>query len=347
MAKDQPTQPPQPSQAKAKAKRQRLRQRSRGRKGKQAVRPPQPSLAEAQAEAKANQPPQPPLGNASKPTNDASKQDKQKVKPRRRGGRKRRNSTLSRGNSTLSRANSPRTAPSLYTAPSIYVPSHTASVYEPSHIGEECRQTEVYTRSKRLRVDSPPVASQNVEIASQVANQDDAGSVEKAPEKEAPATERGLPVRSIKPTAIPLRRSYTPHFPKAAFFTFSHSKSKPPKPSTKPSISSHLAAQRLQRSKTYRANLKAKRDFPHTLEALSQVSNSDTDSEYTPISRADSIPTSGQSTPEAAPEPISNEDLFGLRAKPCSPVPSTPSTWSLSSSSSSRSSSSSETDDVS
>lgn len=82
-----------------------------------------------------------------------------------------------------------------------------------------------------------------------------------------------------------------------------------------------------QRSKLHRANLRAQRDFPHTLETIASIPDTDsTDSEYTPISRADSTVTSGQSTPEASPEPISNEELFGFRAKPVSPAPPTPST---------------------
>ena len=167
---------------------------------------------------------------------------------------------------------------------------------------EECEQAEVNPQSKRLRVDSPSNLVRN--------DGQNGGNVQK----------EIAPLRSIKPKAFPLRRSSTPLFPKQSYFV-------------KP-ISPAYQAFRLQRSKTYRANLKAKRDFPHTLKALSCVPNSDTDSEYTPISRVDSIPTSGQSTPEAPPEPISNEDLFGLRAKPSSPVPPTPSTWSLSSHSS-------------
>ena len=282
MARTQPNQPPQPSRAKAKSK------HSQGRNGKQPLQPPQPSLAEAQAEANAEpqgnlqaQPPQPPLGNVPN-------EGKQKVKPRRRRGRKGKKPS--------------RTAPSTSKRP---------------RDDEECEQAEVKPQSKRLRVDSPPVASQ------------DGGF----------GREETVPARPIKPQALPIRRSSTPFFPRQSCFQTSDFK--PPKPS-KSSISSsskqeptaasaHTTAFRLQRSKLHRANLKAKRDFPRTLESLACVSNSDTDSEYTPISRADSIPTSGQSTPEASPEPISNEDLFGLRAKPCSPIPSTPSTWSVSS----------------
>lgn len=106
---------------------------------------------------------------------------------------------------------------------------------------------------------------------------------------------------------------------------------------------------RKQRSKLHRANLKAQRDFPHTLESLAHCGgHSNSESEYTPSSLADSNPTSGQSTPESLPEPISNEDLFGLRARPISPVPPTPTTppsptdtWALSSSSGSNRASSS------
>ena len=287
MAGNQPNQPPQPSQAKANSKRSKAKsKRSRGRNGKQLLQPPQPSLAEAQAEAKVevdkpqgtlqSQPPQPPLGNTPN-------QGKQKVKPRRRRGRKGKN-----------------------------VPRTALSTNKRSRDGEECEQAEVNPQSKRLRVDSPPVASQ------------DGGK----------DLEEIVPLRPIKPKALPLRRSYTPFFPRQ--FNSHSSDFKSSKSSTsklaKPSAAlARITAYRLQRSKLHRANLKAKRDFPHTLESLACCPNSDTDSEYTPISRADSIPTSGQSTPEANPEPISNEDLFGLRAKPCSPAPPTPSTWDLSS----------------
>ena len=85
---------------------------------------------------------------------------------------------------------------------------------------------------------------------------------------------------------------------------------------------------REQRSKLHRRNLKAQRDFPFTLETLATIPNlSDSGSEYSSISRSDSVPTSGQSTPEPPPEPIPRgEDLFGYRARPISPFPSTPST---------------------
>ena len=276
MASNQPNQPPQPSRAKAKSK------HSKGRNGKQALQPPQPSLAEAQAEVKAEvenkpqgnlqpQPPQPPLGNVPN-------QGKHKLKPRRRRGRKGKKP--------------PRTAP---------------NTSKRSRDDEECEQAEVNAQSKRLRVDSPPVASQ------------DGGN----------DLEEIVQWRPIKPKKLPLRRSLTPFFPRQ--FSFKSSNTKSSKPAKPLAASARITAYRLQRSKLHRANLKAKRDFPHTLKSLASCPNSDTDSEYTPISRADSIPTSGQSTPEAPPEPISNEDLFGLRAKPCSPAPPTPSTWSLSS----------------
>ena len=216
------------------------------------------------------QPPQPPLGNALN-------QDKQKVKPRRRRGRKGRKL--------------PRTAP---------------NTNKRSRDGEECEQAEVNSQSKRLRVDSPPVLSQDGE--------NDA--------------ERNVPKEPIKPKAFPLRRSLTPFFPRTFSFKSSNFKSSKLSKSQKSSL---FKTYNLQRSKAHRANLKAERDFPHTLESLACISNSDTDSEYTPIPLADSIPTSGQSTPEASPEPISNEDLFGLLAKSCSPAPSTPSLLSLSS----------------
>ena len=49
----------------------------------------------------------------------------------------------------------------------------------------------------------------------------------------------------------------------------------------------HSSALRQQRSRLYRVNLKAKRDFLYTLEALISLSNSDTDSEYISIALAD------------------------------------------------------------
>ena len=118
-------------------------------------------------------------------------------------------------------------------------------------------------------------------------------------------------------------RSITPCYPKA--------------PPTNPSYQFTLKyfsderkrALRAQRSKLHRRNLRAQRDFPHTLETLSSfagVAEDSSDTEYNPSIRADSIPTSGQSTPESLPEPISNEELFGFRARPVSPVPATPPT---------------------
>ena len=285
MAKNKPSQsqPPQPSQAKAISK--QSQGRNGKRTGKQPLQPPQLSRAEAKAEAKQGnsqaQPPQPSLG-------DVSKQDHQgisKVKSRRRRGRKRKKSS--------------RTAPS-------------------SSDGEGCEQAEVHTQSKRLRalphkqspqskrprVDSPLVTSQNGENGGN-------------------DLEEIVPLEPIKLKDFPLHRSLTSFFPRQSYFK--------PLKSSKSSNSSDHETHRLQRSRLYRVNLKAKRDFPHTLKTLACYSNSDTDSEFISTSRVDFIPTSGQSSPEAPPEPISNEELFGLRAKPYTPVPSTPSIWSLSS----------------
>ena len=323
MARRKPNQPPQRATHVKQS-------HSQGRVDKQALQPPQPlggtqpSLGE-NANFQGNmqaQPPQPPLGNASE-----QDKDKQKVKPRRRR-RDHKRKKLS------------RTAPSTRDSD-----------------GEECGQadTEVNSQSskpskasKRLRVDSPPLQVKEcgqAEVKSrgkrlrtalpQVTDRDGEKGLEEAVSR-----------RPIKPKDIPFRRSSTPLFPRQSLRSLGFQASKPPsKPSNSRVISRSkelrskelLTAYRLQRSKTHRANLKAKRDFPHTLEALACCSNSDTDSEYTPSSRVDSIPTSGQSTPEAPPEPLSipYEDLFGLQAKPSSPVPSTPSIWSLSSDSAS------------
>ena len=189
-----------------------------------------------------------------------------------------------------------------------------------SRNGEKCEQAEVNTQDKRLRA-SPQVTNHENYEQSPQSKCLRVGSplvISQNGENGGNDQEEIVPLRLIKSKNLLFRRSSTLFFPRQSYF-------KPSKPS------SNYKAHRLQRSRLHRANLKAKRDFPYTLESLARVSNSDTDSEYILISRVGSIPTSGQSSPEAPPEPISNEDLFGLRAKPCSPVPSTPSTWSLSS----------------
>ncbi len=125
---------------------------------------------------------------------------------------------------------------------------------------------------------------------------------------------------SIRPKdSSQIFRSYTNYFPP-----------EPKNPTFRGTIdyvtSRHRTSLLKRRSKLHRANLKALRDFPRTLEDLVVSFNSESDSDYTLIPRADSIPTSGQSTPESPLEPISNEELFGLRARPVSPAPPTPST---------------------
>lgn len=333
MARRKPNQPPQrASHAK--------QSHSQGEVDKQALQPPQPlggtqpSLGENanfQGTMQA-QPPQPPLGSASE-----QDKDKQKVKPRRRR-RCRKGKKLSRtapstrdGDSEeCGRADTEVNSQSSKPSKS----SKRLRVDSPPLQGEECGQAEVKSQGKRLRTVSPQVLDRDGE-------RDGENDLEEI-----------VPLRPIKPKNIPFRRSSTPLFPRQSIrrpsgFRASKSFSKPSNSRTS-SRSKELrskelrskellAAYRLQRSKTHRANLKAKRDFPYTLEALACCPNSDTDSEYTPSSRVDSIPTSGQSTPEAPPEPLSvpYEDLFGLQAKPSSPVPSTPTTWSLSSDSAS------------
>ena len=288
MARKQPSQPPQPSKAKA----------SKGRNGKQqalrALQPPQPSLTEAKAEvSQGNQPkpPQPPLGNALN-------QDKSKSKRRRRRGQK--------GKKPY------RTAPNV-------APSSSKHLRD----SEKCEQAEV-NRSKRLRVDSPPVASQ-------LSGRNDKDNLKEI-----------VPLKPIKPKALPLRRSYTSFFPKQFNLKRTSQTSRPQSSKSlrskqEPSSASIKEAYRLQRSKTFRANLKTKRDFSHTLKSLAECLNSDTDSAYSSISRVESIPTSGQSTSEDSIKSISDIDLFGFRAKPSSSIPPTLSTWSLSSSSASES----------
>ena len=111
------------------------------------------------------------------------------------------------------------------------------------------------------------------------------------------------------------RRSITPHFPR--------SRSK--HCTISPQIALDCAAiahYHQQTSKVHRANLKARRDFPNTLESLACIPDSATDSEYSPSSRTDSTPSSGQSTPESIlqiPSDI-DVDLFGFQVKtPCQP----------------------------
>ena len=269
--------------------------RSKGKNGsKQTLQPPQPSLAEAQAEAKAKAP-----GNQAQPPQltlgavpiQGLLQAQPPQPPLGNVLNQDKQKVKPRRRRGRKGRKLPRTVP---------------NTNKRSRDGEECEQAEVNSQSKRLRVDSPPVLRQDGE--------NDA--------------ERNVPVLPIKPKAFPPRRSFTPFFPRP--FNSKSSTFNTPK-LTKSQRSSLFKTYNLPRSKTYRANLKAERDFPRTLESLTCISNSDTDSEYTPIPLADSVPTSGQSTPEASPEPISNEDLFGLLAKPCSPAPSTPSLLSLSS----------------
>ena len=119
--------------------------------------------------------------------------------------------------------------------------------------------------------------------------------------------------------------SMTPHFPNSTYFQYR----------TTPNRAARAYYQGLQdqqASKLHRANLKAQRDFPSTLEAIASLPDGATDSEHTPISLADSIPTSGQSTPEPAvqiPSDI-NVSLFGLQAKT---RVETPDIWEISGSS--------------
>lgn len=134
-------------------------------------------------------------------------------------------------------------------------------------------------------------------------------------------TDTESPNRNIK-MADTQHRSWTPHFP-----TYTA------KTSTEAYHQAFIryAAQRYRdlvhkdRSKLHRANLRAQRDFPFTLQTLAYLSE-DSDSEYIPISRPDSIVTSGQLTPESSPELITKgEELFGFRARPITPAPSIPS----------------------
>ena len=114
-----------------------------------------------------------------------------------------------------------------------------------------------------------------------------------------------MSLRLIKLKNLSLHRSLTLFFSRQ--FNFKLSK-----------LSLNYKTYRLQRFRLYRVNLKVERDFSFTLKSLASILDSDIDSEYIPISRVDFILTLGQFTPKAPLELISNEDLFDLRAKPCS-----------------------------
>ena len=150
---------------------------------------------------------------------------------------------------------------------------------------KEYDQAEVKTHAKRLRADTGGQCDLKKE-------------------------ERPRPIK--KPKFPPSYRSITPHFPS--------SKSKPKGREISSQIAldcAALAHYHSQTSKSFRANLKAQRDFSFTLESLSHVTDSATDSEYLPSSHADSIPSSGQSTPKSIlqiPSDI-DVDLFGFQAK--------------------------------
>lgn len=126
----------------------------------------------------------------------------------------------------------------------------------------------------------------------------------------------------IKPRTLPLKlRSITAYYPLSSA---SASREASLQNTSRYLESQYQTTPRKQRSKLHKANLRALRDFPHTLDTLANLATScDHNSEYTPSYTADSIPTSGQSTPESSPEPISNEELFGFRARPVTPAPPT------------------------
>ena len=180
----------------------------------------------------------------------------------------------------------------------------------PKRKGDEINSTASFhgmtTRSKRAKRDysrtpgaSTPAEGANTPVSRQEGGEQEQGDLE----SQVRQRDRALSIKSSKP--VQKHRSYTTLFPKTC---------------TKDLHQSSL--QRKQISKLHRANLRALRDFPRTLctFALPTISDSD-DEDYILEPRADSIPTSGQSTPKSSPEPIpSGEDLFGYLAK--SPIPS-------------------------
>ena len=274
-----------------------INKRRRRGKDTKPLPPPQSLQAEAKAEASKSrgqqpQPPQPPLGKGQKPL---SSQD-QPPQPlgyvdkaaRRRAKRLRRKAR---------RLGIPRKD---IDTPEPDANSVISTLKRPVE-EVECDQIKVNTLIKRLRKDSPS----GTDIIQYEQDKYDS-------DKECSHNSiKG--VLTIKEGSDSLRWAFTPSSP------IPHS-------IPTPSALAYKKALREQRSKLHRKNCKAKRDFSLTLEALSEVTDSDTDSEYTPKSLADSTPTSGQSASEPVIEIPSDTELFGLRAKPVSPVPETPST---------------------
>ncbi len=181
------------------------------------------------------------------------------------------------------------------------------------HANKHSQPRDIPASKKRLRdEDHAQVAGENAQGAGKRMRRE---SKSRGPEPQSQVHAQS----SIKSRDAPgaRSRSYTPLIPK-----------------TRNKYLQLRVRQRQQRSKLHRANLKAQRDFPYTLKALQQfaaVLEDSSGSEYTPSNRTDSAPTSGLLTPEPQLEPISNEDLFGLRARPVTPAPPTPSTPSFSS----------------